>query len=395
PRLADHKIRGFKTQTNNNAPRLHPPRHTLQAARVSPLTLAAWNVRSLLDNPRSNRSEQRTAPVARDLARYKVDIAAPSETRFSEQGQLEEEGAGYTFFWSGPPKADPMVGLQQPRRWPSLTRVVLPLQLNHDTWWTTAAVWDVRAALFRDSTACLLAEEGARQFALNKYLLSRLLQPAAAHRSQNTRSLNSNKQKYPPSPPPRHTLQAARVSPLTLAAWNVRSLLDNPKRNRPERRTALVARELARYALLSRLLGILERSNRSERRTVLVARELARYKVDIAALSETPLSEQCQLEEVGAGYTFFCSGRPKAERLDAGVAFAIQNDIVGRLPYLPQGHAFHYTAKRGGEGLGPASFVNFRIFVSIATGSFRKVSILQRLYINLQKQDTLLMPTDE
>nr|VZH93470.1 unnamed protein product [Spirometra erinaceieuropaei] len=98
-----------------------------------------------------------------------------------------------------------------------------------------------------------------------------------------------------------------RVSPLTLAAWNVRSLLDNPRSNRPERRTALVARELARY------------------------------KVDIAALSETRFSEQGQLEEVGAGYTFFWSGRPRAERRDAGVAFAIRTDIVGRLPCLPQG----------------------------------------------------------
>ncbi|VDL90541.1 unnamed protein product [Schistocephalus solidus] len=44
-----------------------------------------------------------------------------------------------------------------------------------------------------------------------------------------------------------------------------------------------------------------------------------------------------QLEEVDAGYTFFWSGRPKAERRDAGVAFAIRNNIVGRLPCLPQG----------------------------------------------------------
>nr|VZI29711.1 unnamed protein product [Spirometra erinaceieuropaei] len=105
----------------------------------------------------------------------------------------------------------------------------------------------------------------------------------------------------------RRSRQTGRVSPLTLAAWNVRSLLDNPRRNRPERRTALVARELARY------------------------------KVDIAALSETRFSEKGQLEEVGAGYTLFWSGRPKAERRDAGVAFAIRNDIVGRLPCLPQG----------------------------------------------------------
>ncbi|VDL89594.1 unnamed protein product [Schistocephalus solidus] len=79
------------------------------------------------------------------------------------------------------------------------------------------------------------------------------------------------------------------------------------------------------------------RSNQPECRTVLDARELAQYKVDITALSETRFSEQGQLEEVGAAYTFFWSGRPKAKRRDAGVAFAIRNDIVGRLPCLPQG----------------------------------------------------------
>ncbi|BHF84410.1 hypothetical protein SprV_0902756100 [Sparganum proliferum] len=110
--------------------------------------------------------------------------------------------------------------------------------------------------------------------------------------------------------------RAGRVSPLTLAAWNVRSLLDNPRSNRPERGTALVARELARY------------------------------KVDIAALSETRFSEQGQLEEVGAGFTFFWSGRPKAERRYAGVAFATRNDIVGRLPCLPQGINDHLISLR-------------------------------------------------
>ncbi|BHF59604.1 hypothetical protein SprV_0100256500 [Sparganum proliferum] len=42
------------------------------------------------DNPRTNRSERRTAPMARELARYNVDIATLSETRFSEQSELEE-----------------------------------------------------------------------------------------------------------------------------------------------------------------------------------------------------------------------------------------------------------------------------------------------------------------
>ncbi|BHF76244.1 hypothetical protein SprV_0501934200 [Sparganum proliferum] len=78
-------------------------------------------------------------------------------------------------------------------------------------------------------------------------------------------------------------------------------------------------------------------SSGPERRTVLVGRELARYKVDIAVLSETQFSEQGQLGEVGASYTFFWSGRPKAERWDAGVTFTTRNDIVGRLPCLSQG----------------------------------------------------------
>ncbi|VDL81468.1 unnamed protein product [Schistocephalus solidus] len=78
------------------------------------------------------------------------------------------------------------------------------------------------------------------------------------------------------------------------------------------------------------------RRNRPERKTALVARKLASYKVDIAALIETRFSEQGQLEEVAAGYTFVWSSRPKAKRRDAGVAFTIRNDIVRRLPCLPQ-----------------------------------------------------------
>ncbi|VDM03670.1 unnamed protein product [Schistocephalus solidus] len=39
----------------------------------------------------------------------------------------------------------------------------------------------------------------------------------------------------------------------------------------------------------------------------------------------------------GVGYTFLSGGRSKAESRDAGVAFDIRNDIVGRLPYPPQG----------------------------------------------------------
>ncbi|BHF71071.1 hypothetical protein SprV_0401412500 [Sparganum proliferum] len=71
------------------------------------------------------------------------------------------------------------------------------------------------------------------------------------------------------------------------------------------------------------------RNNRPERRTALVAPELVRYKVDITAFIEARLSDQGQLEEVGASYTFFWRGRPRAERRDAGVAFVLRNEIVG------------------------------------------------------------------
>ncbi|BHF75378.1 hypothetical protein SprV_0501847400 [Sparganum proliferum] len=103
--------------------------------------------------------------------------------------------------------------------------------------------------------------------------------------------------------PLHNTPRATRVSPPTLIAWNFSFLLDN----------------------------------RPGRRTTLVALKLASYKVGIAAVSEIRFSKQGQLEEAGAGYTFFWSGRPKAARWDAGIAFTIRNDSVGGLHYLPQG----------------------------------------------------------
>ena len=63
-------------------------------------------MRTLLDNAQANRPERRTTLVGRELARYKVDIAALSETRLAEEGQLKETGAGFTFFWSGRAKDD-------------------------------------------------------------------------------------------------------------------------------------------------------------------------------------------------------------------------------------------------------------------------------------------------
>uniref|UniRef100_H2ZW08 Endonuclease/exonuclease/phosphatase domain-containing protein n=1 Tax=Latimeria chalumnae TaxID=7897 RepID=H2ZW08_LATCH len=72
------------------------------------MSFATWNVRTLLDNPNSDRPERRTAIVARELLRYNIDFAALSETR-ADEGHLREEGGGYTFFWKGKPANDKRV----------------------------------------------------------------------------------------------------------------------------------------------------------------------------------------------------------------------------------------------------------------------------------------------
>ena len=97
-----------------------------------------------------------------------------------------------------------------------------------------------------------------------------------------------------------------KVIPLTIVAWNVRTLMDSSSSDRPERRTALVGREIDRY------------------------------KVEIAALSESRLAEGLS-KEVGADYTFFWSRRKKEERREAGVGFAIKSHLVSKLSRLPKG----------------------------------------------------------
>ena len=82
------------------------------------------------------------------------------------------------------------------------------------------------------------------------------------------------------------------ATPLNLGAWNVRTLLDRKGTDRPERRMALVDRELDRY------------------------------QVDMAALSETRLADVGEAAE--AHYTFFWSGKASNLKREAGVGFAIK-----------------------------------------------------------------------
>ena len=91
---------------------------------------------------------------------------------------------------------------------------------------------------------------------------------------------------------------------LTIGQWNVRTLLDREGANRPERRTALVAMELAKY------------------------------NIDIAALCETRFSESGSLDDLE--YSFFWSGKPEGERREAGVGFAIKKDIIKKLTEMPR-----------------------------------------------------------
>ena len=90
---------------------------------------------------------------------------------------------------------------------------------------------------------------------------------------------------------------------MTIAQWNVRTLLDIETTNKPGRRTSLVAMELAKY------------------------------NIDIAVLSETRFHASGSLNDLE--YTFYWSGKPTCERRDAGVGFAIKRDIVAKLTEMP------------------------------------------------------------
>lgn len=50
--------------------------------------------------------------------------------------------------------------------------------------------------------------------------------------------------------------------------------------------------------------------------------------MDIAAQSETRLSEEGKIEETGSGYTFFWEGKNEEERRIQGFSFAIKTPIL-------------------------------------------------------------------
>lgn len=106
------------------------------------------------------------------------------------------------------------------------------------------------------------------------------------------------------------------MTAVTFGAWNVRTFLDRVGVNRPERRTTLIASVTDRY------------------------------KVQIAALSETRLTEEGQLTEQSSGYTFFWIGRGQNERREAGVGIAIKSNLVNKLAALHRGINDHLMTAR-------------------------------------------------
>ena len=87
-------------------------------------------------------------------------------------------------------------------------------------------------------------------------------------------------------------------------------------------------------------------SNRPQRRSALVARELSRLNIDIAALSEVRFPDTGSLKEQGADYTLYWSGKPQGERRLSGVGFMIKNNLASKLETLPTGHSDRIISMR-------------------------------------------------
>ena len=106
------------------------------------------------------------------------------------------------------------------------------------------------------------------------------------------------------------TLKPGRYAPtsksakmLKVASWNVRTMLDAAQRNRPKRRSALIAHELSRL------------------------------NVDIAAFNKVCFPGEGSLQKHGSGYTLW-SGKPTTEGRLSGVGFMVSISIASRQCYI-------------------------------------------------------------
>ena len=98
---------------------------------------------------------------------------------------------------------------------------------------------------------------------------------------------------------PANSIRTKRPS-LKLGTWNVRTMLSG------------ISDDL--------------RSINDLRKTAVINNELSRLNVDIVALQETRLAEAASLRE--KDYTFYWHGKPKDEKREHGVGFAVKNSLL-------------------------------------------------------------------
>lgn len=101
-----------------------------------------------------------------------------------------------------------------------------------------------------------------------------------------------------------------KLTTLRVGTWNVRTLLDAED-------------------------GV--SSKRAERRSALVAKELKALNMDIVALTETRKDASGCLEELKQEFSIYWKGVDKGKVRNAGVGFAVRNEIVPRLVSQPVG----------------------------------------------------------
>ena len=91
------------------------------------------------------------------------------------------------------------------------------------------------------------------------------------------------------------------------------------------------ALKLGTWNVRTMLTGISDdlRSIDDFRKTAVINNELFRLNVDIVALQETRLAEAASLRE--KDYTFFWQGKPKDEKREHGVGFAVKNSLLNMI----------------------------------------------------------------
>ena len=87
----------------------------------------------------------------------------------------------------------------------------------------------------------------------------------------------------------------------------------------------------------SNVQTLTDSENTFKRRIAIIARVLKQQDIAFAALNETRLSDESQLTEDGADYTFYWIGKPEGRPRLAGVGFAVRTSLLNHPASLPIG----------------------------------------------------------